>query len=293
MNEQRAFQSLPYMKSYAQNLEDVMLRRALQDRTEGFYVDLGAYRPEADSVTKWFYDNGWSGVNVEPTPALHAEFVTARVRDVNLQLAVGGTKRKASFHIEEGSGLSHIVGEQSADAQAIVVEVVTLDELLEHYTRGKQIDFLKIDVEGAEQEILAATTLPNRPRIILVEATAPNSQVGVWQGWEPHLLRLGYEFVWFDGLNRFYLEAEERWRKKHFEMPPNVFDNFETVALGFGNVETVDGKSARELAEMLIGMRERAEEAERQLEMIRHSLVWRVTQPLRAARRSLRARPKP
>jgi hypothetical protein len=170
--------------------------------------------------------------------------------------------------------------------------VVTLDELLEHHTRGRRIDFLKIDVEGAEQEILTATTLPNRPRIILVEATAPNSQVGVWQGWEPHLLRLGYDFVWFDGLNRFYLAREEKWRKKHFEVPPNVFDNFETVAFGFGGAGTVAGKSARELAEMLIGTRERAEQAERQLEIVKRSLSWRLTRPLRAVRRAWRAKPK-
>src|SRR5579875_3806216 len=59
---------LPPMVSYAQNFEDVMLRRALQDIACGFYVDIGAADPDADSVTRWFYEQGWRGINVEPDP---------------------------------------------------------------------------------------------------------------------------------------------------------------------------------------------------------------------------------
>ena len=50
--------------SYAQNFEDVMLHRALNHVVRGFYIDVGAADPEALSVTKAFYDNGWHGINV-------------------------------------------------------------------------------------------------------------------------------------------------------------------------------------------------------------------------------------
>ena len=47
-------QPLPAMRSYAQNFEDVMLRRCLSDISEGFHVDIGAYDPEIDSISRWF-----------------------------------------------------------------------------------------------------------------------------------------------------------------------------------------------------------------------------------------------
>ncbi len=64
--------------SYAQNLEDVMLWRALQEVEGGFYLDVGAQDPVIDSVTRAFYDRGWCGVNLEPAPAYHAALAAAR-----------------------------------------------------------------------------------------------------------------------------------------------------------------------------------------------------------------------
>jgi len=57
---------LPPMISYSPNLEDVLLRRCFPKVTDGFYVDIGAHQPANGSVTRWFYDQGWSGINAEP-----------------------------------------------------------------------------------------------------------------------------------------------------------------------------------------------------------------------------------
>jgi hypothetical protein len=75
--------------SYAQNFEDVLLWRALGHIANGFYIDAGANDPVDHSVTKAFYDAGWSGINIEPLPALHQAFVAQRPRDINLALAAG------------------------------------------------------------------------------------------------------------------------------------------------------------------------------------------------------------
>jgi hypothetical protein len=77
------------MISYAQNLEDVMLARAFVGVTQGFYIDVGGYDPDNDSVTRFFYDSGWRGINVEPVPEQYEEFVRRRPRDVNLRAALG------------------------------------------------------------------------------------------------------------------------------------------------------------------------------------------------------------
>ena len=52
--------------SYSQNYEDIYLWRLLQDVHHGFYIDVGAFDHQKDSVTKLFYDRGWSGINIEP-----------------------------------------------------------------------------------------------------------------------------------------------------------------------------------------------------------------------------------
>ena len=92
--------------SYAQNFEDVMLWRALKHVANGFYIDVGAAWPNEHSVTKAFYDAGWSGINVEPNPAFHALLQQERPRDRNLQLALAEQQGSADFIIFESTGLS-------------------------------------------------------------------------------------------------------------------------------------------------------------------------------------------
>src|SRR3954468_25082326 len=75
--------------SYAQNFEDVMLHRALKGVANGFYIDVGASDPVLDSVTKAFYDRGWTGINIEPEPEAFQKLCEARRRDINLRVAAG------------------------------------------------------------------------------------------------------------------------------------------------------------------------------------------------------------
>ena len=65
-----------------------------------------------------------------------------------------------------------------------------------------------------------------RPWIVVVESTEPNSTVPNYQEWEPDLFRRGYRFVYFDGLNRFYLSEEHAELAVHFSCGPNLFDDF-------------------------------------------------------------------
>lgn len=65
--------------SYAQNYEDVILWRALGGLEDGFYLDVGANDPEELSVTKWFYDQGWHGINLEPSEEYYQLLCKARL----------------------------------------------------------------------------------------------------------------------------------------------------------------------------------------------------------------------
>ncbi len=225
------------MISYAQNNEDVILDRALHADT-GFYVDVGAASPTIASVTKHFYDLGWSGINVEPLSTYVTELRQERPRDITVEAVAGAVPGRRTFYIVDADpDLSTLdverQGELSADGEQTTpyeVEVVTLDHLLEE-ANPTTIDFLKIDVEGAEREVLEGLDLARwRPRVLVVESTAPNAQVPTHQLWEDLVTGRGYRYASFDGINRYYVPEEESSLVGQLG-PANVLDHFQPASV--------------------------------------------------------------
>ena len=250
--------------SYAQNFEDVMLWRALADVGPGTYIDVGAAHPDIDSVTRAFYDRGWRGINIEPTKGFSQRLAHARPLDINLQLALGETAGELPFFVVPGTGLStldpavaELCAAQGRPVEQQMVQVDTMANVCRNHVRG-DVHFLKIDVEGAEHAVLAGADFDTfRPWIVLVEATRPLSTELSHAAWEPLLLRAGYRFVWFDGLNRFYLAVEHHAAlAPHFMTPPNVFDNFLRAA------DTEWARRIHEAESALAESRDRAQVAE-------------------------------
>jgi FkbM family methyltransferase len=221
------------MLSYAQTFEDVLLWRALRDVPQGFYVDVGAHDPLHDSVTAWFYEQGWSGVNIEPVPEFHARLVAARPRDQNLACAAGAAPGRTTINVVGETGLSTA---DAANAQAaaqhqditaqLEVEVRPLRDILAPHG-GRDIHFLKIDVEGMERAVLEGMDFQrDRPWIVLIEATRPNSPVENSEAWRDVIEAAGYRDVWFDGLNRWFVPPERAALGALIARPPNPFDDY-------------------------------------------------------------------
>lgn len=217
--------------SYAQNNEDVMLWRALGHLDKGFYIDVGAQDPLVDSVTKAFYECGWHGINVEPVKRWFERLKKDRPHDINLQVATSDRPGELTLFEVEDTGLSTTSPEfaerhraQGFVVNRSVVPCVTLDDICRENDVGT-VHFLKVDCEGAEKQTLEGISLTEvRPWVILVEATEPNSQKTTHGEWEHLLVQRGYTFVYFDGLNRFYVATEHDSLRKAFGTPPNVFD---------------------------------------------------------------------
>lgn len=221
--------------SYAQNFEDVMLWRALKHIERGFYIDIGAWLPETDSVTKAFYELGWSGINIEPNPDFNQKLQAARPRDHNLCIAIGDREGTTTINLVDDSGLSTLndaIAERHKGAgwklRRADVTVKTLVSVWHDYVPpGQDVHFLKIDVEGLEEAVLRGNDwTDNRPWIVVVEATLPSSETESYHGWEPVLVEAGYRFCYADGLNRYYLAQEHAELIPAFRYPPNVFDEF-------------------------------------------------------------------
>jgi FkbM family methyltransferase len=229
---------MPFV-SYAQNFEDVMLLRALSHVENGFYVDVGAYSADYDSVTKAFYERGWYGINVEPNPARIAEFTNTRPRDLNLAVAVSDLEGWIELYVLSNPGLTTLeldVAERHKNAglttSVIQVQRRTLSSILEEHVGPDQaIHFLKIDVEGHELAALRGLDLRTyRPWVLVIEATSPMSQETTHEQWDPLIVNSGYHFVYWDGLNRFYVADERQELASAFSSPPNVFDNFKMAS---------------------------------------------------------------
>jgi hypothetical protein len=108
----------------------------------------------------------------------------------------------------------------------IEVPVWTLAQVVAEHVAGP-VDFLKVDVEGLEREVLAGADWSSfRPRVVVMEATVPKSDEPAHEAWEPMLFEVGYRFALFDGLNRFYAHADEPALLQALAVPANVFDNF-------------------------------------------------------------------
>jgi FkbM family methyltransferase len=202
--------------SYTQNLEDYHLWLALGGDGPGFYIDVGGGHPVADNVSMWFYERGWQGLVVEPQTALAALYAHVRPRDTLYRGLVGDRTGEVMLHtFPRLHGLSTTVAEAARRSEvhgdrfvSVPTRMTTLADLCARHAIGR-IDFLKIDVEGAEREVLLGNDWRRwRPRIVVAEAIDPATNKPTHQAWEPILLEAGYRFRLDDTLNRFYVAAE-------------------------------------------------------------------------------------
>ena len=223
------------MISYGYNFEDVYIQRLFPGKQDGFYIDVGAAHPTEGSVTRHFYNLGWHGINIEPQDGYFQALQAERPRDLNLQVAVGAQEEDRTFFDLGGKGGSTLDASNADRGSALgfkvssrTVHMTTLARVCQAHAPGP-IDFIKIDVEGWERDvILGADWRHFRPLLVVAEATVPFSPELCHESWEPLLLEADYLFAFFDGLNRYYLRREDAHLAPILAVPVNVFDHFKT-----------------------------------------------------------------
>lgn len=237
--------------SYSQNMEDVLLIRVFEKKKDGFYIDIGAHDPSELSVTKLLYQwFDWRGINVDPIPSCIEKFQQERPDETNLNVGVSDTPGNAPFYAVKGtlrsgisaSALSSFSKDIVLDAcrslnlgyEVIDVPVVTLADICrQHVPASKQIDLLKIDAEGHEKKIILGGDFDRyRPSVVMLETAEPN--MNPFEHWhekwnindeiDPIMASRGYEPVYFDGINRFYLAREAEAMRSLFSLPVGVYD---------------------------------------------------------------------
>lgn len=166
--------------SFSQQGEDIIIEKFFREQKIGFYVDIGAYHPVTYSNTFLLHKRGWRGINIDPNPETIRLFQLARKEDVNLQCAVASTSKEYVYNIFNMSAVNTIDDTHAAHWSSVEgFEIVTqqniiaipLKEILNnHLPLNMKIDFMNIDVEGFDLEVLKSNDWNKyRPTLIMVE----------------------------------------------------------------------------------------------------------------------------
>lgn len=192
-------------RSWSQEGEDQILRRIFERQKLGFYVDVGAHHPVRFSNTYLFYRLGWSGINIDAMPGSMQAFREVRPRDINLELGVGleavekeyyifnepalnGFSKQLSMEREVGHDIYKII-----DVKKIKIE--PLEQILDSNLKyGQSIDFMSVDVEGLDFEVLRSNNWNKyKPRYVLVEILGSTLQDVGCHDISHFMIRNGYE----------------------------------------------------------------------------------------------------
>lgn len=147
----------PDAKFHAQSGQDWFVATYIfPKKTDGVFVDVGANHPTEINNTLYFEEQGWTGIAFEPQQEL-VELWAVERKARCLPYLLGSEKKRVSFRISYEHALSSVVGsseKSSSDTQCVEIEQRRLDEaLLENGI--EHVDYMSIDVEGYEKEVLS------------------------------------------------------------------------------------------------------------------------------------------
>ena len=168
---------------YSHYGEDVILHYIFKNQKNGFYVDVGCYHPDFFSNTKKLHLNSWKGINIDANMETIDLFNKARPSDINLNLAISENTGEGEYfkflEIDEagggsGNSLSTEVKKKYEEiglkAQKFKVKMQPLAKTLDEHATNIEIDFLNIDVEGFDLQVLKSNNWDlYRPKIIAIE----------------------------------------------------------------------------------------------------------------------------
>ena len=148
-------------KSYAMDGEDIAISLFNKKKDKGFYVDIGAHHPIQRNNTHLLFKKGWEGINIDVNQFSIELFNFLRPNDLNLQIAVSDKEGEISFFYQKKFSQLNTTDKEVAkenfqgNFQEKKVKCQTIQNILDNSKfKNKKIDFLNIDVEGAEMKVL-------------------------------------------------------------------------------------------------------------------------------------------
>ena len=172
-------------KTYSMHGEDLVIQKYFKDLKNGFYVDLGCYHPIQYNNTLLLYQNGWTGINIDINNFSIKLFNHCRPNDINLNMAVSNKNGEIDFFYQKKLSLLSTIKKTQGDItfQGTIKKGKILSRTLtkildESKYKNKKIDFLDLDIEGADLEALESLDFPRyEPKMICAEIVNQNQPI--------------------------------------------------------------------------------------------------------------------
>lgn len=175
-----------HLLSYSQEGEDRVLSKYFERESNGFYIDVGAHHPQRFSNTYYFYMKGWRGINIDAMPGCMDIFNKIRPLDTNLEIAVSNVEQELLYHEFNESALNGFSEELAKERNGLenyriiaTRKIITrrLTDILDEFLPvGQKVNFLSVDVEGLDLEVLQSNDWDKyRPQLVLAESLLSKS----------------------------------------------------------------------------------------------------------------------
>jgi FkbM family methyltransferase len=150
----------------------LFLKDYYKEKKVGFYIDVGCYHPIRLSNTKFLYDKGWRGINIDISKKSIDLFKINRKKDINLNIGIGNKNKISEAYFKKDLYYANTLVYEHAEkllGEYIKkkIKVHTLNSVIDDNAKNKKIDFLDIDCEGKDLEVLEGLDL-NKNEIDLI-----------------------------------------------------------------------------------------------------------------------------
>ena len=200
-------------KSYSMDKEDLVIEEYFKNKNKGFYVDIGCYHPLQRNNTMLLHQKGWRGINIDISDFSIKLFKFLRPDDFNLNVAVSNKEGEIDMFFQKKLSQLSTIKENSAKKafQGNILNQKILSRKLtsivdEGKYKDQKIDFLNVDAEGADFEVLQSLDFnkysPELICIEVIEKDLENSDVfnflykyrykKIWSGVFSHIFKKIY-----------------------------------------------------------------------------------------------------
>lgn len=167
-----------YNVSFSKSGEDIQLYK-LFNRSGGQYLDIGCFEPVTFSNSYFFYLRGWNGFVVDPNPQFQTKFTKVRPKDKFINRGISSHSGVLTYFMlpQKMSSMNtfdyNFLVKNNLESyieKEVKVPMSSLEELIDEFKLGNSIDFLDVDVEGMDYEVLVNNNWEKfRPSVIVVE----------------------------------------------------------------------------------------------------------------------------
>ncbi len=157
---------------------DVIVKDILKNKKRGIYIDVGCHHPFINNNTFLLYKNGWRGINIDLDFSSIDMFDYFRPKDINKQKAVSNIKGSADFFFFHNRAPKNTISKNSGKGAKVIkkIKTDTLNNIIKDTGLSiNRIDFLSIDVEGNELNVLKGLNFKKyKPKVIVLEFIDPS-----------------------------------------------------------------------------------------------------------------------